>query len=84
MADNPHPGFEIKHVETNLQHIIDYFVKGFDKAPSRYKFFINPYDHKVLIELFVRKEQQFIKVEEQGWISEIPIPDETSEPSKGG
>jgi hypothetical protein len=73
MSENKHPGFEIKHFETSLQHIIDYFVKGFDKSPSRYKFFINPYDQKVLIELFVRKEQEFVKVHEDGLVSEIPV-----------
>lgn len=66
MPDEKHPGFEAKYVETTLQSVIDYYVKGFDKQPFRHKFYINPYDQKVIIELFMRKEQGELRKDSQG------------------
>lgn len=48
---------KLEYFETNLQAVMDHFVKGFDGHVSRYNFFINPINHKVIFELFIKSKQ---------------------------
>lgn len=53
-------GFRLAHFETNLQAIMDCYVKQ-NLAElghvARYQFFINPISNKVLFECFIRKDE---------------------------
>lgn len=53
-------GFKLCHLETSLQSVMDFYVKGLNTLGHvhRSQFFINPLNGKVIFELFIRDDTQ--------------------------